>query len=57
VLADARAAGEIDCDLDALDLLHAVAVLCQPVPAAGYGFDDNRRMVMVFIEGLRWNAD
>jgi AcrR family transcriptional regulator len=57
VLADARAAGEIDSDLDALDLLYAVALLCQPVPAAGYGFDYNRRIVMVFIEGLRRNED
>jgi AcrR family transcriptional regulator len=39
--------------IDARELLIAVSLLCQPVPAAGLDFDYNRRMVMVFIEGLR----
>ena len=50
---DARVAGEFDSQLDARELLHAVALLCQPLPAAGFDFDYNRRMVMVFIEGAR----
>jgi hypothetical protein len=46
-LADAHAAKEIDVKLDPRDLLYAVALLCQPVPAAGFDFDYNRRMAMV----------
>jgi AcrR family transcriptional regulator len=57
LLADAHAAKEIDLKLDARDLLYAVALLCQPVPAAGFDFDYNRRMAMVFVEGLRHAPD
>lgn len=53
LIADARAAGEIDSALDARELLYAVALLCQPVSAAGIDEDYNHRMVAVFIEGLR----
>jgi AcrR family transcriptional regulator len=47
----ARAAGAIRADVSAVDVLHAVPLLCQPVPgeAPGYG----RRLVDVFIDGLR----
>jgi AcrR family transcriptional regulator len=47
----ARAVGEIRADLTAVDILHAVALLCQPVPGEGPGY--GRRLVDVFIDGLR----
>jgi len=50
LLADARAVGEIGGRADARELLYAVALLCQPVPTVSA--DYNRRMAMVFIEGL-----
>ncbi|WP_433088070.1 TetR/AcrR family transcriptional regulator [Dactylosporangium sp. CA-052675] len=47
----AARAGEIRPDVRAVDILHAVALLCQPVPGEepGYG----RRLVDVFLSGLR----
>jgi len=48
LLADARVQ-----QLDARELLYAVALLCHAVPAAGFDLDYNRRMAMVFIDGLR----
>lgn len=54
LIAGARAAGEIGLELDARELLYAVALLCQPMP--GFDFDCNRRMVAVFIGGLRRSA-
>ena len=56
LLADLRAAGELDSELDARELLYAVGLLGQPVPADGFDFDYNRRMAMVFVEGLRHPA-
>lgn len=53
LLAEARAAGEIESDLDARELLYAVALLSHPVPGLGAADDYNRRMVAVFIAGLR----
>jgi AcrR family transcriptional regulator len=47
----AVAVGRIRTDVGAADILHAVALLCQPVP--GEGPDYGRRMVEVFIDGLR----
>jgi AcrR family transcriptional regulator len=51
LLAEARDTGEIDSELDARELLYAVALLCQPVPGTAEGF--NRRVVAVFVAGLR----
>lgn len=51
LLADARAAAEIDSDLDARELLCAVALLCHPVPGLDLAY--NRRMVTLFVAGLR----
>ena len=50
----ARAAGEIRTDVTATDILHAVPLLCQPVPgeSPGYGL----RLVGIFIDGLRPGA-
>jgi AcrR family transcriptional regulator len=50
----ATAAGVIRADVSAEDLLHAVALLCQPVPHAGIAY--GRRMVAVLIDGLRHGA-
>jgi AcrR family transcriptional regulator len=47
----ARAAGAIRADVTAADVLHAVALLCQPVPGEDPGY--GRRLVDVFIDGLR----
>jgi AcrR family transcriptional regulator len=47
----AAAAGAIRADVSAADVLHAVALLCQPVPSEGPGY--GRRLVAVFIDGLR----
>jgi AcrR family transcriptional regulator len=51
LMAAATAAGAIRPDVSAIDVLHAVPLLCQPVPGEepGYG----RRLVDVFIDGLR----
>lgn len=53
LLTDARAAGEITAAVDARELLYAVGLLCQPVPVDGFEFDYNRRMAVVFVDGLR----
>jgi AcrR family transcriptional regulator len=47
----ATATGEIRADVSAKDLLHAVALLCQPV--AGEPLAYNQRMVAVLADGLR----
>jgi AcrR family transcriptional regulator len=55
-LLDAAAAdGTVRGDLDAEDLLYAIALLCQPVPGRepAYG----RRMVAVLVDGLRRGTD
>ncbi|MGH7921168.1 MAG: TetR/AcrR family transcriptional regulator [Candidatus Dormibacteraceae bacterium] len=54
LIADARATGEIASELDARELLYAIALLCQPVP--GFDFEYNRRMAAVFVEGLRHSS-
>jgi AcrR family transcriptional regulator len=56
MLSDARVAGEIASDLDARELLHAIALLCQPVATTGTGDGYSRRMVAVFADGLRGAA-
>jgi AcrR family transcriptional regulator len=56
VLLDAaEAAGEIRVDIDARDLLTAVAHLCMPAPDGGLSY--SRRMVAVLIDGLRYGAE
>jgi AcrR family transcriptional regulator len=47
-------AGEIRADISAIDLLHAVAHLCLPVPGEGISY--SQRMVAVLIDGLRYGA-
>jgi AcrR family transcriptional regulator len=51
LLADAAAGGEVRTDVGAEDLLHAIALLCQPVPGGGHGY--SRRMVALLVDGLR----
>jgi AcrR family transcriptional regulator len=51
LLEAARAAGVVRADVSAVDVLHAVALLCQPVPGEGPGY--GQRLVDVFIDGLR----
>lgn len=51
----AAASGTIRTDIDAKDLLHSVALLCQPVPGEGPSY--SQRMVAVLIDGLRCGAD
>lgn len=53
LLADARAAGEVSSDITAHELVVALSLLSQPVPAAGFDSDYNRRMTHVFVRGLR----
>ncbi len=54
-LLDAAAAdGAIRGDLGAEDLLHAIALLCQPAPGREPGH--GRRMVAVLVDGLRYGA-
>ncbi|WP_448060776.1 TetR/AcrR family transcriptional regulator [Cellulomonas hominis] len=54
-LLDAAAAtGDVRSDVSATELMHAVALLCQPVRGEGIGY--NRRMVAVFVDGLRTRA-
>lgn len=45
------AAAGVRDDIDAEDVLHAITQLCQPVP--GRGSEHGRRMVGVFVDGLR----
>lgn len=56
LLGDARAHGEVDADINARELLFALAMLCHPVPAAGIDPDYTLRMASVFIDGLRRTA-
>jgi hypothetical protein len=51
LLEAAAATGEIRADVNARDLLHAVALLCQPVPGEELAY--NQRMVAVLVDGLR----
>jgi AcrR family transcriptional regulator len=52
-LLDAAAAtGEIRAIVSARDLLHAIALLCLPVPGEGLAY--SQRMVAVLIDGLRY---
>jgi AcrR family transcriptional regulator len=51
LMAAARAAGEIRADVAAADILHAVALLCQPVPGEDPGY--SQRLVGIFTDGLR----
>lgn len=50
----AAAAGEIRADVNARELLYAVANLCQPVADEEAGY--NQRMVAILIDGLRYGA-
>jgi AcrR family transcriptional regulator len=47
----AVATGGIRADVSAKDLMHAIALLCQPV--RGEGVEYNQRMVAVLVDGLR----
>lgn len=47
----AREAGDIHTELDANDVIVAVALLCHPIPDEGVSF--NQRLVAVFLNGLR----
>lgn len=51
LLGAAAGTGTLREDVSARDLLHAVALLCQPVPGAGPAY--NQQMVAVFVDGLR----
>jgi AcrR family transcriptional regulator len=51
----ATATGEIRADVSAKDLLHAVALLCQPVRGEDIAY--NQRMVAVLVDGLRHIAE
>lgn len=52
LLAEGRAAGELGEGVGAREFLYAIALLCHPLPAGDDG-DINRRMVRVFLRGLR----
>ena len=54
LLEAATAAGEIRADISAKDLLHAVALLCHPLPDEGVAY--GQRMVAVLIDGLRYRG-
>jgi AcrR family transcriptional regulator len=51
LLEAAAGRGEIRADVNSRDLLHAVALLCQPVPGEELAY--NQRMVAVLVDGLR----
>lgn len=51
LLSAATATGEVRNDLSSRDLIHTVALLCQPVPGEGLAY--NQRLVAVFVDGLR----
>jgi AcrR family transcriptional regulator len=51
----ATASGEIRADVSAKELLHAVALLCQPVRGEELAY--NQRMVAVLVDGLRHTAE
>lgn len=46
---------ESSSDISASDLLHAIALLCLPVPGEGLAY--SQRMVAVLIDGLRHGAE
>jgi AcrR family transcriptional regulator len=52
LLTSATASGDVRADIDAMDLLHAVAQLCQPIPGEDLAY--SQRMVTVLINGLRF---
>jgi AcrR family transcriptional regulator len=51
----ATATGEVRADVSAKDLLHAVALLCQPVRGEELAY--NQRMVAVLVDGLLRTAE
>jgi len=51
LMAAARASREIRADVTAVDILHAVPLLCHPVPGEEPGYGPRR--VGIFIDGLR----
>jgi AcrR family transcriptional regulator len=55
LLEAAVATGEIRADISAKDLLHAIALLCQPVPGEELVY--NQRLVTIFIDGLLHTTD
>jgi AcrR family transcriptional regulator len=55
LLASATAAGEVRTDVDADDILGAVASLC--MHAFDQGPEHARRMVSLFVDGLRYGAN
>jgi AcrR family transcriptional regulator len=54
LLDSAAASGEVRSDVNAKELLTAVASLCLPVPDGG--IDYSRRMVALLVDGLRYGA-
>jgi hypothetical protein len=54
LLEAATASSEIRADISAQDLLHAVALVCRPIPGEGIAY--SRRMVTLLIDGLRHGA-
>jgi AcrR family transcriptional regulator len=54
LLEAATATGEIRTDVSAKEVLHAVALLCQPLP--GEELAHNQRLVAIFADGLRDTA-
>jgi AcrR family transcriptional regulator len=54
LLEAATATGEIRTDVSAKEVLHAVALLCQPLP--GEELAHNQRLVSIFADGLRDTA-
>ena len=55
LLAAAAATGEIRAEISARDLLHTIALLCQPVPGEDLAY--NQRLVTIFVDGLLHTAD
>jgi AcrR family transcriptional regulator len=55
LLEAAAVTGEVRADISARDLLHAIALLCLPVPGEGPGY--SQRMVAVLIDGLRYGTE
>jgi AcrR family transcriptional regulator len=51
LMASARADTKIRADVTPADVLHAVALLCQPVPGEGPGY--GQHLVAIFVDGLR----
>ena len=51
----ATANGKTRPDVNATELLHAVALLCQPVPGEDLAY--NQRMVAILTDGLRCVTD